>query len=256
MSGPSRWRGRRRRPAVQMIADEGEAAKVLAALARAVGSGARRPAPATSTRWSATQNVVWKTPLTGQRQLVADRLGRSHLPDDGATTARRPSLLAFDRADGRRLWERSCRRAIRPDAHDKNGHASATAATDGQRIYASFGTRGLIAVDMNGKQVWHVELGRDRRTTTARRARRCSTRTASSSTRTSAAARSSRRSTPATGKQVWRTPRDAHGRVGHADRRPRRRSRRDHRQRPEPVSSPTTPTPGASCGAAAAPPSR
>ena len=54
--------------------------------------------------------------------------------------------------DGMKVWE-----TFAPDGrtpygnHFKNGFASATAATDGQRVYASFGPRGLMAVDMNGK---------------------------------------------------------------------------------------------------------
>ena len=31
--------------------------------------------------------------------------------------------------------------------------------TDGQRIYASFGTHGLAAFDFSGKVVWHQRLG-------------------------------------------------------------------------------------------------
>ena len=42
----------------------------------------------------------------------------------------------------------------------KNGHASATPATDGERIYVSFGSRGLFAFDMDGKLVWQRDLGR------------------------------------------------------------------------------------------------
>jgi outer membrane protein assembly factor BamB len=43
--------------------------------------------------------------------------------------------------------------------HYKNGHASATPATDGQRIYTSFGARGLFAFDLDGKLVWQRDLG-------------------------------------------------------------------------------------------------
>jgi outer membrane protein assembly factor BamB len=38
--------------------------------------------------------------------------------------------------------------------HQKNGYASATPVTDGQRIYASFGRHGLVAFDMNGRIAW------------------------------------------------------------------------------------------------------
>src|SRR4029079_1376895 len=43
--------------------------------------------------------------------------------------------------------------------HPKNGYASATPATDGRFIYASFGRHGLVAFDPSGKIVWHRRFG-------------------------------------------------------------------------------------------------
>ena len=237
--GPDGGRRRRRR-------------EVLAALARAVGSGAgdrqRLPRHLVGHAERAVEGAG-----SGQRQLVADRLGRSHFPDDGVR--RRAAAVACSpirRSDGAQLWE-----TVAPEgrtdrgAHYKNGHASATPATDGQRVYVSFGTRGLIAVDFNGKIVWQRDLGRWTRTT-APPARRCSTRTGSSSIRISRPARSSPRSTRGPAQQLWRTRRERQRRLGHADRHPRRRSRRDHRQQPEPRARVRPRHGHASSGAAAA----
>jgi outer membrane protein assembly factor BamB len=44
--------------------------------------------------------------------------------------------------------------------HFKNSHASATATTNGSAIFASFGNKGLVAVDFDGKLLWHRSLGR------------------------------------------------------------------------------------------------
>jgi outer membrane protein assembly factor BamB len=104
--------------------------------------------------------VVWKTPVRGRGNsspiVWGDRIFLTTAYEGG----RRVSLLAYRRADGRLLWETSAP-AGRSDsgAHDKNGHASATAATDGQRIYVSFGPRGLFAFDFDGKIVWQRDLG-------------------------------------------------------------------------------------------------
>jgi outer membrane protein assembly factor BamB len=70
------------------------------------------------------------------------------------------SLFAYRRTDGRLLWE-SPAPAGRTDsgAHYKNGHASSTPATDGQRIYVLFGARGLFAFDFAGKLAWQRDLG-------------------------------------------------------------------------------------------------
>jgi outer membrane protein assembly factor BamB len=73
---------------------------------------------------------------------------------------RRLSLLAFRRNDGTRLWETFAPQTGVEYAHPKNGHASATPVTDGQRVYASFGAQGLVATDLEGKLLWHATVGR------------------------------------------------------------------------------------------------
>ena len=146
-------------PAVQMIADQGEAAKYWARWRGPSGQGLVSGSGYVDT-WSGTQNVAWKTPLTGSGNsspiVWGNRIFLTAATDNGA----RPSLLAFDRATGKQVWEAVVPAGDPGRTHDKNGFASATAATDGQRVYASFGSRGLMAVDMTGKQAWHVELGR------------------------------------------------------------------------------------------------
>lgn len=69
-------------------------------------------------------------------------------------------VLCFRRGDGKLLWEAA---APPPESAErvyrKNSYASATPLTDGERVYALFGNGGLIAVDFNGKQVWHYGFG-------------------------------------------------------------------------------------------------
>jgi outer membrane protein assembly factor BamB len=145
---------------VRMVADEGEGAKYWprwrGPSGQGLGSGNGYP-----DTWSPTQNVVWKTPVPGSGNsspiVWGDRIFLTTAYDNG----RRLSVVAFNRANGQRLWE-----AFAPEGkagygnHYKNGYASATPATDGQRVYASFGARGLLAVDLAGKVVWHHDLGR------------------------------------------------------------------------------------------------
>ena len=145
--------------AVRMVADEGEGAKYWPRWRGPSGQGL-----VTGTgypdAWSPTQNVRWKTALSGDGNsspiVWGDRIFLTTAYDNG----RRVSVLAFRRSDGMKLWE-----VFAPagrsgqGTHYKNGHASATPATDGQRVYASFGARGLVAVDMDGKLVWHRDLG-------------------------------------------------------------------------------------------------
>jgi outer membrane protein assembly factor BamB len=142
---------------VRMVAVEGEGAKYWPVWRGPSGQGL-----ATGTypdAWSATENVAWKKPVPGRGNSSPIVWGDNIFLTTAHDGGRRVSLLAFRRSDGTQLWE-----AFAPDgrtsrAHHKNGHASATPSTDGARVYASFGSRGLAAFDFNGKLVWHKDLG-------------------------------------------------------------------------------------------------
>src|SRR6185436_17689227 len=69
---------------------------------------------------------------------------------------------AFNRADGRRLWQhRSEASGPLPGVHDKHNLASPSPVSDGQMVYAWFGTGQIVALDMNGKLVWERHLGKE-----------------------------------------------------------------------------------------------
>jgi outer membrane protein assembly factor BamB len=145
---------------VRMVADEGEGAKYWARWRGPSGQGLANGTGYPDT-WSATQNVAWKVPVPGSGNsspiVWGDRIFLTTAYDNG----RRLSIVAFRRSDGQKMWEAFAPEGKTPYGnHYKNGYASATAATDGQRVYASFGARGLVAVDMDGKVVWHRDLGR------------------------------------------------------------------------------------------------
>jgi len=108
--------------------------------------------------WSDTENVVWRTAVPGRGHsspiVWKDRIVLTTGYDDG-----RVAILAFGRSDGRRLWETVVPDTTAEKLHGKNSHASATPSTDGRRVYAFFGNKGLVAVDLDGDLVWHRSLG-------------------------------------------------------------------------------------------------
>jgi outer membrane protein assembly factor BamB len=109
--------------------------------------------------WSPNTNIKWRTPVPGAGNsspiVWGDRIYLTTAQQAGA----RLSLLAFNRADGRTLWETVVPQEGVEHVHQKNGHASATPVTDGQAIYASFGRHGLVAFDLNGKILWQRPFG-------------------------------------------------------------------------------------------------
>src|SRR4029453_10537029 len=89
---------------VQMIATDGEGAKYWSRWRGPWGQGLATGSGYPDT-WSATQNVLWKTPVPGRGNsspvVWGDRILVTTAYDDG----RRLGVLAFRRSDGSRLWE-------------------------------------------------------------------------------------------------------------------------------------------------------
>jgi hypothetical protein len=143
---------------VRIVAAEGEGAKYWPQWRGPSAQGHVAEAKYSDT-WSPSSGFQWKAAVPGRGNsspvVWGDRLFLTTAHDNG----RRLSMLAFSRSDGRVLWETVIPQDSVEGVHAKNGYASATPATDGQRIYASFGRHGLVAIDMNGKILWHRKFG-------------------------------------------------------------------------------------------------
>lgn len=135
--------------------------------------------------WSEDEHIAWKTEIPGLGSgtpiVWGDRLYLLTAIEAGETAPRRvpdpdprgphadvvPSthvyrfaLLAISRADGRILWQKVLREEQPHDAVHKFGtFASASPFTDGERLYAYFGSNGLYATDMEGNLLWEKDLG-------------------------------------------------------------------------------------------------
>ena len=77
------------------------------------------------------------------------------------TEAYRFVLLCLDRATGKTLWQAVAREEVPHEGHHRDGSFSAySPVTDGNRVWAYFGARGVHCFDMDGKLVWSKDLGR------------------------------------------------------------------------------------------------
>src|SRR5262249_54524867 len=90
------------------------------------------------TRWTATGNVVWKTPIPGKGHsspiVWGDRIFVTTAIEEGSPKKDR-LLLCIDRADGKVLWQKTVVTAPDEHIHKLNSRASSTPATDGERVY-------------------------------------------------------------------------------------------------------------------------
>lgn len=148
------------------------------------GTGvARGAAPA---EWSDTENVRWKvevpgrgfsTPVVWGDKLfltTAVPLGAAPAPepepegDDDRRGFRSPPVvetefvvLCLDRGTGKELWSRIARKATPHESYHATygSHASISPVTDGERLYASFGSQGLYCYDLDGKPLWSKDFG-------------------------------------------------------------------------------------------------
>jgi outer membrane protein assembly factor BamB len=142
------------------------------------------------TEWSETRNVRWKVEIPGKGSATpvvwGDRIyvltavpGEKRAPAVARAPAAEPppgggrprlsippdasqkfTVLALRRSDGRVLWERVVREELPHEGtHPTGTWASASAVTDGELVFAHFGSRGLYALDANGKVLWEKDLG-------------------------------------------------------------------------------------------------
>ena len=132
-------------------------------------------------QWSETKHIRWKTALPGKGhstpivwgeriilttaipfgENVKPRFIRPGAHDNLALTQNHEfAVLAVSRKSGKILWQQTVHKAIPHEAgHITASLASASPVTDGEHIFAFFGSYGLYCLDMNGKLIWKKNLG-------------------------------------------------------------------------------------------------
>jgi len=141
----------------QMIEPEGEAQRYWSRWRGPTGQGLAVDSGYPDV-WSDTENVRWRIAVPG-RGHSSPIVWREQIFLTTAYADGRVSVLAYNRVNGRRLWEAFSPNTTRESLHQKNTSASATPVTDGRRVYASFGNKGLLAVDLSGRVLWHQSIG-------------------------------------------------------------------------------------------------
>src|SRR5205085_1364884 len=72
----------------------------------------------------------------------------------------RRTLMCLDRKDGKLLWQEGPTSEALERTHGTNPYCSASPVTDGTRVIAWFGSAGAWCWDLQGKEQWHVDLGK------------------------------------------------------------------------------------------------
>ena len=93
-----------------------------------------------------------------QEELVLGDEGGIDLADDSDELSWR--IYCLDTKSGEALWEREAYAGVpRATRHVKSSQANSTPATDGRVVVAIFGSQGVKAFDLAGKELWKRDLG-------------------------------------------------------------------------------------------------
>lgn len=69
-------------------------------------------------------------------------------------------IIAIDRKTGKPLWQKTARQQVPHEGHHRDhGFASGSPVTDGEHVFAYFGSFGLYCYDMKGTLQWEKDLG-------------------------------------------------------------------------------------------------
>jgi outer membrane protein assembly factor BamB len=128
----------------------------------------------TPVEWSASKNIVWRTLLpgpgtsspitTGGKIFLTSYTGfgvDQNNPGDPNKLER--VLVCLDEMTGKLLWQKEVK-GVKNEDHwggylTSHGYASSTPATDGERVYVLFGKAGVVAYDLEGKELWQKSVG-------------------------------------------------------------------------------------------------
>jgi outer membrane protein assembly factor BamB len=121
------------------------------------GSGVAPDREKPPTQIGPGKNVKWKVPVPAGASspvIAGDRLFLTGFEGGKLFT------LAYRLADGAELWRKEAPAAtIEPFLKNEGSPAASTPATDGTRLVVYFGSYGLIAYDLAGKELWKHTLG-------------------------------------------------------------------------------------------------
>lgn len=112
--------------------------------------------------WSDQKNIKWKAEVpgagSGSPVVWGDQIFVvSGVPVLASNSSRLEfTLFCFARSTGALKWKRiAIVSKPHESTHSTNDYAPASPCTDGERVYAHFGSRGLYCYTMDGKPVWH-----------------------------------------------------------------------------------------------------
>src|SRR5437016_5657506 len=107
------------------------------------------------THFNESSNLLWKAevlPGLSSPVIWNDRVFLTGVEGNKLST------ICFEAASGRKLWDKSVTVEKLEPVHKANSHATSTPVTDGKAVFVYFGSFGLVAYDLQGKELWRKKL--------------------------------------------------------------------------------------------------
>src|SRR6516164_1706012 len=125
--------------------------------------------------WGEGKNVAWKTALpgpgssspivVGNKIFVTCYSGYAEDRDNpGDIKKLMRHVVCVDRAGGKIVWKRDIS-AVQPEHEcgtflNLHGYASSTPVSDGKSVFVFLGISGVVAFDLDGKELWKTSVGK------------------------------------------------------------------------------------------------
>ena len=134
-----------------------------------------------------TKSLKWKTPVPGKGHSTPIVWGNTIIVQTAVVTPEKPSapvnpagdspmspnrteyihefkVLLIDRETGRIILDKTVTREMPEEGtHELGSWASNSPCTDGERIYAYFGSRGIHCLDFDGNILWQKDFGQSQK---------------------------------------------------------------------------------------------
>lgn len=109
--------------------------------------------------WSREKNIRWRVDLPDRGNSTPVVLGNRIFVTQAVEAEHFRGLFCFDRKDGKLLWKKGVTYAPAEQTHRSNPYCSASPATDGRMVVASYGSAGVAAYDLEGNELWKRDFG-------------------------------------------------------------------------------------------------
>lgn len=131
--------------------------------------------------WDKKTNIAWTAELPGEGSATPIVFGHQIFVLSAVKTERKSStaivndqrakttpderyyqfvVSSYDRGTGKLLWQRVVIEQVPHEGkHETNTYAAGSPTTDGERLYFSFGSRGVFCYALDGTELWNIDLG-------------------------------------------------------------------------------------------------